>query len=232
MSARTVWALLAVVLLAAGCGGGDDDEESAPTRPETTTTATTTTTTVEERCPPRLIWRKADYLGNSARLPARIGEPLGTATIPACGSEEREQFQVARIPGVDPSVAVVDAEDAFDIWVAKTARVAAYPPALERLLFGLSCTESGAFTLTGGWDGVSSPTDPLAVRLDTDSDVPRAAYRGVELDLVVQDSTEGLNTRDAFSDLDEDARLRVRVRCVAADRPDRTFLAESITAEG
>jgi hypothetical protein len=230
MNVRSLWVVLAVVVLATGCGGDGDGDESAPTRPQTTTT-TPTTTTVEKRCPARLIWNQAEYRGNSARLPARIGEPLGRATIPACGQEPREQLPIARIPGVDPGVAVVEAEDAFDIWVAEAASAAAYPPALERILFGVSCEERHPFTLTGTWTGASNTSDPLVVRLDTDSTVPRPAYRGVELDLVVQDSTQGLNTRDAFSELDAgETRLRIRVRCVEADRPDRTFVAESVTA--
>jgi hypothetical protein len=229
MNVRSLWVVLAVVVLATGCGGDGDDGESAPTRPETTTTEVATTT-VAKSCPPRLVWNEAEYRSDSARLPVRIGEPLGSATIPACGGEPREQLPVARIPGVDPSVAVVEAEDAFDVWVARAARAGAYPPALERILFGLSCEESRPFTLTGTWTGASSTSGPLVVRLDTDSTVPKAAYRGVELDLVVQDSTQGLNTRDAFSELDVgETRLRVRVRCLEADRPDRTFTAESIT---
>jgi hypothetical protein len=229
MNARCLWVFLAVLAFAAGCGG-DGDDESAPTRPETTT-MTTTTQDVEKSCPPRLIWNKADYVASDVRLPAQIGEPLGRATIPACGPDRKRSVQVARIPGVDASVAVVEAEDAFDVWVAKRAIVAEYPPPLDRILFGISCDESGSFALTGRWTGLTSVGDGFTVGLDTDSDVPRPAYRGVELDLVVQDSTQGLNTRDAFSDLEVgESRLRVRVRCVDADRPDRTFLADSITA--
>jgi hypothetical protein len=226
MSVRFLGPVLAVAILAAGCGGDSDDDESSATRPETSTKPS-----VEKSCPPRLTWNESDYLGSDVRLPAQIGEPLGRATIPACGPNKERSVQIARIPGVEASVAVVHADDAFDVWVAKTARAASYPPALKRIVFGLTCEENRPFTLTGRLVGLSSTSDPLIVRLDTDSVVAKPAYRGVEVDLVVRASTEGLNTRDALSEVDPDrTKLRVGVRCVEAGRPDRTFLAQSITA--
>jgi hypothetical protein len=226
VSVRSVSVVLAVAALVAGCSGGDDGD-STPTRPETTTE---TKRTAETSCAPRLIWKKVEYLGNDVRLPAQVGEPLGRARIPPCEPAGSGQtVQIARIEGVDPAVAVVEAEDVFDVWVADTARARAYPPALERILYGPACDESEPFTLAGRWTGVSNPDEPLSVQLDTDSEGPRPAYRGLVIDIVVRDSTAGLNTRDAFSELELDrTRLRVRVRCTGADRPDRTFLAESI----
>jgi hypothetical protein len=215
---RARWSavLFAVATALAGCGGNDDGE---------------TTPTKEARdCPAMLVWEDNDYLGGDVRVPAERGEELGEATIPACGPREERKVRVARIPGVDPSVAVGSPEDAFTVWVARNARAQDYPEPLDRILYGVSCDENGPFTLTGRLVGVSDRDEPLDVQLDVDSG-GGGAYEGVVVDLAVRDTTQGLNSRAALSERRlGTVRLRARVRCVDADKPNRTFLAASIEA--
>jgi hypothetical protein len=214
---RAVWSsvLLAVATAVAGCGGNGDGES---------------TPTAEARdCPAELVWEDNDYRGSDVRLPAGRGEELGEATVPACGARQERRVQVARIPGIDPSVAVSSAEDAFTVWVAEDARAQDYPEPLDRILYGLSCEEKGPFTLTGRLVAVSDRDEPLYVQLDVDGGV--GAYEGAVIDLAVRDTTEGMNSRAGLSERRPGkARLRARVRCVDADQPNRTFLAESIEA--
>jgi hypothetical protein len=215
VKARAAAVLLALATVLAGCGGGDDGEAGSEQA---------------LRCP-GLEWEGNEYLSNDdVRLPAERGEELGEATIPACGPRQERQVAVARIPGVDPSVALATPEDVFRVWIAETARAQDYPDALERILFGLSCDEAGPFTLAGRLVGISPPGEPLFVQLDVDrTDAAGRAYRGVALDLTVRASTDGLNSRGALAKLALGvARLRASVRCVEAERPNRTFLAESL----
>jgi hypothetical protein len=217
VSARQAAVLLAVATMLASCGGDDDGDATA---------------TEEARdCPTRLVWDDDGYLGNDVRLPAERGEELGQATIPACGPNEERQVRVGRIPGVDPSVAVASSQDAFTVWVAESAQPQEYPDALKRVLYGLSCEENRPFTLTGRLLRLSERGQPLSVQLDVDRTGGSSAYSGVVIDLGVRDTTDGLNSRGALSERRlGTVRLRARVRCVEADRPDRTFLAESLEA--
>jgi hypothetical protein len=214
--ARSSAAFLVAVSLLAGCGGDDDDGASSQDA---------------ERCVAKVVWEDEEYLGADVRLPAERGAPLGEATIPACGPNDEREVQVARIPGVDPSVALANPADSFTVWVAESARAQEYPEALERILFGLSCDETAPFTLAGRLVGVSDRDEPLYVQVDVErTDAPGEAYRGVVIDLAIRDSTDGVSGRDEFSP--RNLRLRARVRCVDADRPDRTFLAERIDVAG
>jgi hypothetical protein len=226
--------LLVVATVLAGCGGGDGDSD-ADADPQTTRAGTTTRADEPEpaNCAVRLRWNGKVYLGSEVRLPAQRAEELGTATIPACGPNRRRNIQIARVRGVDPTVAVGSADDAFVVFVAEAALGQDFPEALQRVLYGVSCRPNRPFTLAGRLVAISKPDGPLYVQLDVDDSPEEAAYDGVKITLAVSDSTEGLNSRDALlADRLGRTRLRARVRCVEADRPDRTFLAESIETAG
>jgi hypothetical protein len=236
MSARRSAVLLVVATVLAGCGGGDGDGNGDADRDRQTTRDGTTTRAEEPEpttCAVRLRWKGKEYLGSEVRLPAQRGEELGKATIPACGPYQRRDIRIARIRGVDPTVAVGSADDAFVVFVAEAALGQDFPEALQRILYGVSCRPNRPFTLAGRLVAISAPDRPLYIQLDVDSSPEEAAYDGVRITLAVRDATEGLNSRDALlADRLGRARLQARVRCVEADRPDRTFLAESIETVG
>ena len=230
MSRRSLTLVLALTTMLAACGGGGDgdDEKAEQTQPQQTTRPKPV-----PRCPARLTLDGVDYVGREVRLPAEAGQTLGRGTIPPCGAKgKRRKIALAEIRGVDPGVAVGEPEDAFTVWVAKSARPQSYPATLERILFGPSCNQTRPFTLAGQWRGVSSSSQPLTVQLDaTQTTGAGRAYQGGVIELVVQESTKGLNSPADFANLERGtASIRARVRCVEADRPNRTFLAESIVS--
>jgi hypothetical protein len=230
MSARR-WAVLLVAAVAtvlAGCGGGDGEADA-----DRQTTPDGTTTRAEEptNCAVRLRWKGKEYVGSEVRLPAQRAEELGTATIPACEQYRKRNIQIARVRGVDPNVAVGSADDAFVVFVAETALGQDFPEPLQRILYGVSCGQNRPFTLAGRLTAISRPGRPLYIQLDVDDSPEVSRYDGILVTLAVRDATEGLNNREALlADRLGKARLRARVRCVEADRPDRTFVAESIEA--
>jgi hypothetical protein len=215
VSARSAAALLTLAAALAGCGGGDDRG--------------TTGSEAEKSCPARLTWEDEEYLGSGVRLPPERGKDVGEATIPACGPNDERKVRVTRIPGVDPSIALGNPEDAFSIWIAEAGRGQEYPAALDRIVFGLSCEESEPFVLAGRWVGVVDEKESVYVQLDVDrTDTTGRPYQRLVIDLAVRESTTGLD-REAFSQPGLGrSRFRARVRCVEADKPNRTFLAESI----
>lgn len=230
MSARRWTVLLVVATALAGCGGGDGDGEADADR-QTTPDGTTTRAEEPANCAVRLRWKGKEYLGSEVRLPAQRAEELGKATIPACEQYRRRNIQIARVRGVDPNVAVGSADDAFVVFVAEEALGQDLPEALQRILYGVSCRQNRPFTLAGRLVGISRPGRPLHIQIDVDDSPEVRRYDGILVTLAVRDATEGLNSREALlADRLGRARLRARVRCVEADRPDRTFLAESIEA--
>lgn len=230
---RRSMVFLSVATVLAACGGGGDGDGDADRDRQTTRDGQTTRAEEAPTCAVRLRWEGKEYLGSEVRLPAERVEELGKATIPACGPYQRRDIRVARVRGVDPTVAVGSADDAFVVFVAEAALGQDFPEALQRILYGVSCQPNRPFTLAGRLVAISDPSGPLYIQLDVDSSPEVSAYNGVLVTLAVRDTTEGLNSRDALlADRLGRARLRARVRCVEGDRPDRTFLAESIEAAG
>jgi Family of unknown function (DUF6281) len=210
---------IAVVLAAAGCGGAP---ASAPA--------------VEASCANVVEWRGSRYLGHGVRLPVRTGAELEPATRLDCddgsGASPDDEIRVARLAGVDPSVALATSDDPRVLYLREGHEIETGPlaPALAGALYGPTCEPERPFTLEGTFIGSSNLDEEFSVTIDVDAaEGEGRPYLGLPIFLLVHDSTEGLNERDAFRPrVGEEWRLRATVGCVPGERPTQTFLAARV----
>ena len=209
MRSLGVLALLSSVLLSA-CSGG-------------------TVTGAEGSCAALLDWNGVRYQGSGYRLPPEVGERLGEGTYPGCddggGPVSEQNVQVFAVEGVDPAVAVATG-DSDGVWLAPaySGPGVSYPPVLERVLLGRPCEASAPFVVEGLFQGGAGRR--FALEID-DADGTGRPYRGLLIDLVVDEGaivpSEPLEEFEGFE------RFRVLVRCRAAERPNRTFVAAEVS---
>lgn len=178
----------------------------------------------------------SEYAGSGVRMPARLGAPLGRAERVPCG-EIGGSVEIARIEGVDPADAVAERDEPMHVYLASRL-VRERPelsPALAQIVLGPSCTAAAPFAVAGQLVGESNLDEPHYVQIQVDEvGALGRGYLGLLLDLQVRPSTQGLNERPEFREFARiDAptrRLRAIVRCVEAERPNETFLAEAVEA--
>ena len=179
-------------------------------------------------CPAVLRWRGVEYIGTAVRLRPVVGAPLGEATRPRCGGEGPTPVAVSRIEDVLPEVAISAPRDRSVIYVAQGAREP-FPPALERALFGPACELPGRFAITGELVGESNLNEPFTIQLDVSrGERGGQRFRGQTIRLRPTSQTSGLATRAAFREFTFYDQFRAEVRCIEADRPDQTFIANEI----
>ena len=213
---RAALAVLAAVIIASACSRGDEQSGSV----------------ASASCADVIKWNGGRYVGHGVRLPVATGPPLGTATRVGCGDVRDHQVRVARIRGVEPSVAVGLPDDRWGLYVREEHEIESrpLPPALERALDGPRCRASGPFVLEGRLVGSSNLDELFSVSIDVDAAGGEARpYLGLLIDVLVRSSTKGLNERDELvSRAGQEWRLRATVRCIEGDRPTHTFLAEQL----
>jgi hypothetical protein len=212
---RTLALLVGVALLASACGSVN--------RPSGT-------------CAPQAFLDDQEFVSVNAAVHPVPGETLGEIRIPGCNDtgEERDppdEFRmVARLPGVDPSVAVVDAQIPEVIYVRVDLQP--FPQELDRYRTAPGCREGDApMELAGTWLSIPGtnaniepdPVPPYSVELlVTDPSVPR--YLNAELVVAVPPSLGMPITQDDIEQsLWEGGSLRVTAAC-----DGERFVAESI----
>ena len=213
------WATVAVLLAGSGCGGASRSQSS-----------------VEASCADVLEWQGNRYLGHGSRVPVQPGEALVPATRLGCddgnGASPDAEVRVARLAGVEPSVALAAPGDARAIYVRDGQPVASgpLPPVLERALYGPRCDAERPFTLEGALVGSSNLDEGFSVSIDVDAaEGDGRRYLGLPIVLRVDDSTAGLSEREELRPgVGEEWRLRAAVSCVEGERPTETYLAERV----
>lgn len=209
--------LLSLLGAVSGCGGSG----SAPP-------------TASGSCADTVTWGGEEYVGSGVRFPARPGASLEPAERIACG-EAAARVPVVRIEGVEPREAIAGAETPLHLYVAERLlqQDAPLSDRLATILLGPRCALAAPFTLAGALVGSSNLDQPHSVTVDVDeTDGAGRRYLGQLLDVVVTAATAGLRERADFypfaSVSAETRRLRLRVRCAQAERPNETFVAEQI----
>jgi hypothetical protein len=184
------------------------------------------------------IFEGREYTGQHAVRHPSFGEVLGEARIPACNDtnlstpEPDEFVKVARLAGVDPEVAIVDAISPEVIYI----RSDLYPGPAEvvRLFTAPSCAqEDSPIAFRGTWLGIFGPGEtteldllpPYTVMmLVSQSSSPR--YVNAEIDIRVPPSLGSpLTHQDVKTSLWEGGTIRVRSTC-----DGKRFVADSVAA--
>lgn len=176
-----------------------------------------------------LDWNGVRYTSNGTAGPPPLGEALGEGSIPACddggGAEGEREVTVFAVEGVDPEAAVaLEGFDGVYLAPAYTKSSAENPPVLERLILGPRCSEPGAFVVEG--DYIPYMDRIFTLEVDT-TDSAGSAYRGLSMQIVVADGADGpsvpLSRYGAFD------RVRARIHCCKADRPEWTYVADEVS---
>ena len=210
--------VLALVAALCGCAeaGSEVGEESAS-------------------CADTVTFRGHEYTGSGARLLVPLGPPVGSGERRPCEGSGGGSVPLVRVRGVDPEHAVAT-DDPEHLYVSTNVlRARELPESLEPILLGPACEPAAPFTLAGTFVGSSDLDQPHSVTLDVDeTDAVGRPYLGLAVSIRVPESTVGLSAREDFHPFApvsaKTRRLRARVGCVAADRPNETFVAEEIRA--
>lgn len=179
-----------------------------------------------------------EYAGRYAEVRPVPGEVVGDARIPGCDdtgmptTPPDEHVSVARLPGVDPEVAVVDLANPQTIYVRSDLDL--LPEAVTRFFTAPSCAaEDSPIELEGQWLSIIGPGETTEVdlvppygvgMLVAESSAPR--YLDAEIIIDVPPALGSpLSHEDVESSLWEGGTLRVRSTCHG-----ERFVAERIEA--
>jgi len=181
------------------------------------------------------------YEGRTVVVEPPIGEPLGEAVVPPCDDtngddpDEGERITVHRLPGVDPSVALV--REGLPSRLLIRLGVHPLPPELQRYFERPTCDASGEpISLHGTWTGIIGPNETTEVDLEPPYDLELIVleasdpvYEGADLVVRVPASAGRLiSNRDIRTSLWEGGSIDITARCDGA-----RFLAVSAeTAPG
>lgn len=220
MGLRTVVPLLLPFVVVAACSGGP----SATAPPG-----------VNDPCYEVAFFEGREYSVQNAIVHPAPGEAVGRIRIPGCFTGRSETLrdiwnEVARLPGVEPSRAVVDTEDPEVIYVS--ADLDHYPAALDRYFTMPRCDpELSPIYVAGPWLSIPGtdantepdPVPPYQVELLVAESSARR-YENTEILIVVP---PGLGMPIAQEDIEESlwggGSLRVTATCEG-----RRFVAEGI----
>ncbi len=179
-----------------------------------------------------------EYAGRYATVRPIPGEVVGDARIPGCNdtglptAPPDEYVSVARLPGVDPDIAVVDVANRQTIYVRSDLDV--LPDAVTRFFTAPSCAvEDTPIDLEGQWLSIIGPegkteldlVPPYSVGiLVAESSAPR--YLDAEIRIEVPPALGSpLSHEDVESSLWEGGTLQVRSTC-----DGERFVAERVEA--
>jgi hypothetical protein len=153
---------IAIVLLSlalAGCGssGSGSVVETSDARTTASTGGTTRAEpgTGEASCALTVSYTGHTYLATGVEIAPPQGEVLGKGTLPGCGDSRSEQIEVAEIPGVSPSVALVFVGRNDVVLVRDDVDGEALPSEISHLLRASECDPSDVpIELDGPWLGI------------------------------------------------------------------------------
>jgi len=205
---RVALLLVVVAGLLAGCADGSEEAD----------------------CAALLDWNGVRYQGWGTRLPPELGEAIGEGTVSACDDGDGETGEttvtVFAVRGVDPEAAV-GLEDDEGVYLAPAySDLAAvdYPPALERIILGPPCSVPGSFVVEG--DFYPYQDRIFALQVDA-TDAAGSAYRGLLLNIIVGSGADVPGVPlSRYSSFD---RVRARIRCREAERPNLTYVADEVS---
>jgi hypothetical protein len=167
------------------------------------------------------------YANGGIKIMPTYDEPLGSAIVPPCESEEGFQIEAFSIVGVDPKVAFASPEREEIIFIAEG--VYEMPPELQRLRRPPPCAGNAPVELAGQWLGILDPgvdlVPPYRLQMRVDlASVPR--YERTFVAIRVEPGLgRPLGRADLRSSLWKGGSLTVMVSCSGG-----RFLAKTITA--
>lgn len=189
-------------------------------------------------CAPIAFLDGREFVTQNAVVHPTPGTVVGQMRIPGCNDTGQDETRpdgfrsVASLPGVDASVAVVDAEDPETIYVIADRH--SFPPELDRYFVAPTCREADApIDLGGPWLAIPGtdanvdpdPVPPYSVEmLVTDTSAPR--YANAELTILV---TPSLGMPITHADVEGSLWTGGTIHVLASCRGDR-FVADSVLA--
>lgn len=145
MQTSTIASLIGLAVLASACGGADRSSEGSEV-----------SSGGSASCASVAFLDGHEYLGRNAVVHPVPGETVGEIRIPGCNDTGQSEAPpddwrtVAVLPGVDASVAVVDAEMPEVIYVR--ADIDSYPPGIDRYFAAPECVSADEpIDLEGPW---------------------------------------------------------------------------------
>lgn len=220
---RVALVLIAPSLLAAGCRA----ESREPTEVE-----------ANGVCASMAFFDGHRYVGRTAVVDPAPGAVVGEARLPGCNDQGQasappdELIEVARLPGVDPSVAFVAAR--FPEIIYTRSDVATLPPTVAEFFAAPGCSEEDVPIRTEGiWLGIIGADGETELDLVPPYDVivlvaRSSAPRYVNAELTVRVSPSlgsPLTREDVEASLWEGGSVQIVSRC-----DGERFIAESVQA--
>lgn len=215
--------VIALSLFAAGCGQGSSDPPGID---------------ADASCANIVFYQGHEYGGRTAVVYPAPGTALGKARLPGCNDTgdtsppPDELIDVARLPGVDPNVAFLDAGSPQVIYIRSNVEV--LPPEIARFFEAPTCSKGDAPIQMGGtWLGILGADGDTELDLEPPYDVtmlvarsssPR--YLDAELTVRVPASLGApLTHEDVKSSLWEAGSIEITATC-----DGEGFVAESVQA--